>query len=149
MSQRRWIDVRDKPSVLWSFLGHFVGSAAVSFEGDLKNLALDTFPGATLMPTVALRRQSIDPILDFYILPISEQSIRFLKRSFDRSGIFDSSGALVHTQIAQDEQLVFGAYDNFHRDCVFALPPTPESLLVELKERGFVRNFSLDGSRSD
>jgi hypothetical protein len=147
MSQRWWIDVRDKPNVLWSFLGHFVGSAAVSFEGDLKNLALDTFPGATSMPTGALRRQSIDPILDFSVLPISEQSIRFLKRSFDRSGIFDNSGALIHTQIAQD-QLVFGAYDNFHRECVFALPPTPESLLVELKERGFVRNFWPDGSLS-
>jgi hypothetical protein len=48
---------------------------------------------------------------------------------------------IIHTQIEKDGRLAFGAYDNFHPDCVWAGPAVPRSLLQGLAERGIIRSF--------
>ena len=49
---------------------------------------------------------------------------------------------IIHVQIEKGGQLVFGAYDNFHADCVTvnndAIPP---SFLEGLKNKGVIRSY--------
>jgi hypothetical protein len=49
---------------------------------------------------------------------------------------------IIHTQIEKDGRLAFGAYDNFHADCVWVGDAVPRSLLERLKESGVVRSFA-------
>jgi hypothetical protein len=136
-----WLDTRDKPGLLWAFLHHFVGRATVCFEGNLGGLELELIPGAGTAETPILRRQTVRPVLDFVTFPITESSIHTLKRTLARPGLFKDCGPIIHVQIEHDGTLAFGAFDNFHRECVIANPPTPESLLQELKARGTLRDF--------
>ena len=42
---------------------------------------------------------------------------------------------MLRVQIEKEVQLVLGAYDNFHPDCIVPWPPqVPETLLEELEE---------------
>ena len=138
-----WIDARDKPGLLWAFLDHFPQDSRVSFEGDLANVRLSEVPGYSIEETPILQRNTLEPRLDFVSIPISVDSIHALKERLSRPGLFDAEGPIVHVQVENSGQLVLGAYDNFHRDCVVAYEPTPEWFLAQLRDAGVIRGFEL------
>jgi hypothetical protein len=82
-------------------------------------------------------------MLDFVTLPVTHEVIAALKGRLAQRDLFSQGGALVHVQIQWEGQLVFGAYDNFHRDCVSAWDPTPEALLEDLLRRGVIRSYGV------
>jgi hypothetical protein len=61
-------------------------------------------------------------VLDFFVLPVTDEIMLTLKRLLSGPGVFTDN--LIHVQLEQNGVLVLGAYDNFHRDCVVAYPPT-------------------------
>ena len=136
---RWWLDTRDKPGLLWAFLRHFVGVGRVSFEGGLQKLGILELPGATYDETDLLKRQTLSPRQDFVIVPIAPETIASLKRNLSAPGLF--SNALLHVQIEHQGQLVLGAYDHFHRECVVAYKPVPQSFLEELVSSGVLRSY--------
>lgn len=138
-----WISSRDKPSLLWSFLRNFESDSHISFEGDLQHLALAELPGASTSETPALRRQTLHPILDFVVVPVTAETAKALRERLSGPGLFRNRGALVHVQVEHAGHLVLGAYDNFHKDCVVAHEPTPESLLEQLKSSGVIRSYDV------
>ena len=138
-----WINTRDKPGLLWAFLRHFGSDSHVSFEGDLQQLALAELPGASISETPVLRRQTLEPTLDFVAIPVTAETVRALREHLSAPGLFQDGGALIHVQVEHAGHLVFGAYDNFHKDCVVAYEPTPESLLEQLKVSGVIRSYDV------
>jgi len=141
--QHWWIDTRDKPGLLWAFLQHFSDRGLVSFEGTLSAFGLLNIQGATPQGTVALARQTRFPVLDLVTVPVRPDSIRELKTRLSSRGVFHQRGPIIHVQIEHAGRLVLGAYDNFHRRCVVAYPPTPEELLERLRARGTIRSYSV------
>ena len=138
-----WIDTRDKPGLLWAFLDHFLKDSRVSFEGDLAKLRLSEVPGLSIEETPILQRNTLEPRLDFVSVPISADSVQALKKRLSQPGLFDAEGSIVHVQVENSGQLVLGAYDNFHKDCVVAYEPTPEWFLARLRDAGVIRGFEL------
>jgi hypothetical protein len=138
-----WIDTRDKPGLLWAFLHHFQNEANISFEGSLKHLVLAELPGASVSETSVLRRQTHDPILDFVAMPLTPETVGMLHERLSAPGLFQAGGGLIHVQVEHAGYLVLGAYDNFHKDCVVAYEPTPESLLAQLKASGVIRSYDV------
>lgn len=137
------IDTRDKPGLLWAILNHFSTDTRVSFEGNLEGVALTDVAGASTLETSVLCRQTRQPMLDFVIIPVTEEAIRLLRACISRSGLFQDGGAIVHVQVEHAGHLVLGAYDNFHKDCVVAYEPTPESLLKQLENNGVIRSYEI------
>jgi hypothetical protein len=118
---------------------HFEHESRVSCEGGIAVLTLAALPGASTSESLVLRRATLAPELEFVVVPVTIQTMSAL-RAISASGKFDE---LIHVQIEHAGQLVLGAYDNFHRDCVVAYEPTPESLLEDLKVRGVIRSYSV------
>jgi hypothetical protein len=128
---------------LWAFLRHFGSGSHISFEGELQQLALAELPAASTSETSVLRRQTLHPILDFVVLPVAEETTKALRERLSAPGVFHDGGVLIHVQVEHAGHLVLGAYDNFHKDCVVAYDPTPESLLEQLKVSGVIRSYDV------
>ncbi len=51
--------------------------------------------------------------------------------------------AIIHVQIEREGVLQLGSYDNFHRDCVVTGSGVGVALLLELKSKGVLRDFTV------
>lgn len=65
----------------------------------------------------SLRRQTSTPELDFLILPLSVATEHWIWDAVSKVDHLADDG-VIHTQIEKAGRLAFGAYDNFHSDCV-------------------------------
>ena len=119
----------------------YKGLAFASFEGSLSSLRLHEIPGATNCTIAALPRQSAAPILDFWVVPINEETISALKAALSHPGILGKDGVVEHTQLATEGRMIFSACDNFHKDCVRVSKRVPLSLLNELLHTGVLKRI--------
>ena len=137
----RSLDVRDCQGTLWAFYRRFDGEGLASFEGDLSLLQPAEIPGASSEETARLRRQTIEPRLDFIVIPITDQTVELLKRRLSSPGVMGNDGVVVHTQIESANELIFSACDNFHIDCTVVAASVPEEFLASLQSKGLIRSF--------
>lgn len=137
----RWIAVRDCQGFLWAMYAAYKGVAFASFEGRLSSLRLHEIAGASNCPTGTLVRETDSPTLDFWAIPINEETIKVLKARLSSSGMLGQDGAVVHTQLATEQQLIFSACDNFDEDCVRVSRIVPLPLLEELLHAGVLKRI--------
>jgi hypothetical protein len=149
----RVLHVHDCRATLWAICREFVGSGSISFEGDLNRFALEDLPGSSHDETVALKRQTQWPALDFVVLPITLHHLTALQSRIEEEDLLGWEGAITHVQVENDGQLALSACDNFHDDATVAFtPPVSEILLAQLKADGVLRavvtpNTSLERTR--
>ena len=141
MPQYRRLEVRDCQGTLWAFYGEYEGQSVASFEGDLADLKLEELPGALSQETNALRRQTIEPQLDFITVPINPDTVRDLKRRLATHGVLGRDGRVIHTQLAVGDDLLFIACDNFHDECTVASTTVPEQFLKVMQGHGLLRAY--------
>lgn len=137
----RWIGLRDCQGFLWAMYAAYEGLAFASFEGTLSTLLLHEIRGASNCTTALLTRQTCSPTLDFWVVPINEDTINTLKVKLSHSGILGKDGVVVHTQLATEQQRIFSACDNFHKDCVGVSTSVPLSLLEEMLRTGVLKRI--------
>ena len=137
---------RDKPGLLIAMMRALAGNALISFEVDLSPCQLWTIPGASAEETGSLRRNTLVPRQDFVVLPLEADTIRPILAEIIPEGraVHD----VVHVQIAKNGRLAFGAYDNFHPECIVAWSAVPKALLEELQAKGVLRSFKLAPAES-
>src|SRR5262245_5380380 len=111
MSERWWLDVRDKPGTLWAICDEFAGRGEISLEGDLGRFDLTSIPGSVVGERGLLRRATESPKLDFVVLPLTDETITRLKTALTGSKVFGRHGAVIHVQLESAGSLVFAAYD--------------------------------------
>jgi hypothetical protein len=130
--------VQDERRLLLALMEELAGGAHVSFEGDLQGLTLSSIPGASGEPTVALKRNTLWPKQDFVVVP--------LEPSMGQKIIAAIGGtvprAIIHVQIEKDGQLQFGAYDNFHPQCIFFGTGVKEAVLESLVSQSIIRPYA-------
>ena len=141
MSVRWWLDVRDKAGTLWAICAEFVERGEISFEGNLSRFALTSIPGSTTEERGLLKRATKSPRLDFVVVPLTKQTMAHLKVALAGANVFGWQGDLIHVQLQSSGQLVFAAYDNFHKDCVVAQDPISVGFLQALAKRGLLRSY--------
>lgn len=132
---------RNKPALLWAVLEHFLNQARVSLEGDLGQFDLLACSGASSDETHEIHRHTKSPKLDFVVLPVTVDQLVTLKHRLGGAGVFGVGGRLVHVQVEFQGKLVFGGYDNFHKECVVAYPPLGVTFLEQLKVKGILRSY--------
>ena len=138
IDERYWIDVRDKPAFLRRIMIALASDAEISFEGDLKSFA---FPAELTdeSESDSLRRATISPEMDFVRCPLNPATVTPILNTLGTGAELVSD--IIHIQISVSGRLEFGAYDQFHRDCVVVGAGVPTDLLSELTERGIIRSF--------
>jgi len=132
------LEARDKPGLLTAVMRLLAGDdARISFEGDLSRCGLDGVPGTSTEETPALKRATLYPRQDFIVLGLTNDSIRtVLARVLATGGI---AKRVVHIQIEKQGTLQFGAYDNFHPECIIAGPAIPKKALDDLLSEGILK----------
>ena len=136
----QWIDVKDKPGLLLAMMKLFKNNSYISFEGDLSRLSFVNIFNSSEEETDVLKRQTIDPILDFVIVPLTEITVEKIWKELIQNDHLVHEG-IIHVQIESNGKLVFGGYDNFHRDCTVAYEGVPIELLDGLVENGVIRGY--------
>jgi hypothetical protein len=118
----------------------FCGDAHISFEGDLSTCDLGEIRDVSFEPTAILPRNTIWPQQDYVIVSLEVNTKDILaKRTFPKIGLRKK---VLHVMIEKEGKLVFGAYDNFHLDCV-GISDVDEVLLESLIEKKIIRQYEL------
>jgi hypothetical protein len=149
LSNYYWLVARDKPGLFVAMLRALVGDAAyVSFEGDLSRCTeLFSLFGATSQESDTLKRKTVYPLQDFVIVPMESASIHsILEIVLPEARIVHD---IIHVQIEKDGRLAFGAYDNFHKDCIVAWSELPLDLLADLRTSGVLRSYEFAPLHND
>ena len=98
-------------------IGLLEDQANLSLEGDLSSLEKINIEVSTDKETPVLKRQTIWPKFDFAIIEINENNKeRIINHLFPQIGL---KNKVFHVQIEKDGELILGAYDNFHPECVW------------------------------
>jgi hypothetical protein len=139
--RRFWLIARDKPGLLIAVMRTLVGNAHISFEGDLASCQLAHISGASGDETELLKRATIYPLQDFIVCPLEPETINLILAESLPAGRVVRD--VIHVQIEKAGRLAFGAYDNFHPECICASAPITEELLDRLVANGILRSFEL------
>jgi hypothetical protein len=139
---------RDKPGLLWGVLNQVDGlNAHLALEGYLGVTTLLNRPDADLNETALLKRQGYAiPPTDFVVFPVSPGLVKQLKMEINARGrfgerAFSNDYWLDHAQLEVEGTLLFGGYDGFHRECVYAWSPLTETFLQGLVRNGVLVSY--------
>jgi hypothetical protein len=138
MNPRYWLNARDKPALFVAIARALVGNAYISFEGDLSSCTLDQIRGASALESEKLKRNTVSPVQDFVIVPLEADTIAPILANVLPSGRIVHQ--IEHIQILKDGDRQFGAYDNFHPECVVCGDAVPFRLLDHLLAIGVLRS---------
>jgi hypothetical protein len=122
-------------AVLEAFSG--CESAKVSFEGDLEFMHEGGI-GGSVAETRSLRRQTIEPLRDFVVVPLSQHNLDILVSLCGRIGV---RTRVHHVQIEASGVLVFGAYDNFDPSGVWVTTRFSETTLMRLQRDQVIESY--------
>lgn len=115
------------------------GHAHIAFEGDLSQCDFTALPHIAEGTVEGMTRASPCTHLDFVILPLETYTIRpILDQVLPKARVVHE---IIHIQIVKHGRPVFGAYDNFHPECILCEPDVPVSLLEDLYRRGILRAY--------
>ena len=118
------------------------GNAEISFEGDLSALGLLGLPDASTGETASLKRNTQWPKCDLVVLPLTASTV---------PGIIKALGGtiprrILHIQIAKDEKLEFGAYDNFHPESLYVGASLSQTFMNSLISEGMLERKQMQES---
>jgi hypothetical protein len=136
--------VRKKGQLLLALMEELEGNAHVSFEGNLRSLLLLTYPGASSEPTDVLNRNTRWPIQDFVVAPLELSSSKKIYAAL--GGVVPRT--VLHVQIEKNGVLQFGAYDDFHPECIFFGSAVTSQVLESLVSNDILQPLIGSGARS-
>jgi hypothetical protein len=135
------LDTRDRPRLLTAMMRTLAGEdCKISFEGALSQTELAQIEGVAYGETGVLKRATLQPRLDFLILPLTQQKLSAIENAINSKIAFGHSG-IVHVQIERNGKIAFAAYDSFHRECVIAYSAVSIGLLQKLTETRVLRSY--------
>jgi hypothetical protein len=141
MEERFLLDTRDRPRLLLAMMDTLAAQdGRISFEGCLSQTELAKIKGVTDQEDGVLKRATLQPKLDFLVLPLTAESLSAIKRALISKIAFGQRG-IIHVQIERGGKMAFAAYDSFHRECVVAYSAVSSTLLDELTKTRVLRTY--------
>jgi hypothetical protein len=126
---------RGRSRILHRYRPGAFSHAHISFEGYLSDCGAQIAGAATA--ETELQAQDYLPTLDFVVLPLEPDTIKaILDHVLPDTCLLTG---IVHIEIEKDQQIEFGAYDNF--DTVFCGPAVPRDLLDGMLVAGVLRSI--------
>jgi len=135
------LDTRDRPGLLFAMMQALVADdCRISFEGRLSQTGLVQLQGVTEDEDAVLKRATLQPKLDFFVLPLTPESLPAITKVITSKIAFGERG-IIHVQIVRAGKIAFAAYDGFDRESVVAYSAVPTSLLDQLTETRILRAY--------
>jgi hypothetical protein len=135
------LETRDRPRLLVAMMRTLAASEGrISFEGKLAQSELTKMAGVAYEEAGVLKRATLQPKLDFLILPLTPKSVSALEKAVI-SKIAFGHGGIIHVQIERNGKIAFAAYDNFDPECVVAYSDVSPELLDELTKARVLRSY--------
>jgi hypothetical protein len=135
---------QDKAMLLRQMLVALAGpDALVSIEGYSLPEVFSHLAGVQQDETAVLKRNTLLPRLEFFILPLREESLPMIIEELTSTEALDDERGFIHIQIQKAGQLAFGAYDNIHPECTAAFPPVGRELLETLVSSGAITSYAV------
>jgi hypothetical protein len=148
MAKIHQLDTRDKPRLLFAMMQALAGeNSSLSLEGNLSHTELVRFEGVSHEESGALKRGTLQPRLDFLILPLTLQNVEGIEKAIHSKVGFKGANGIIHAQIEVNGKIQFAAYDNFHRDTVIVGGDVPTDLLDELVQLRILRGYEVSEPR--
>jgi len=142
------LDTRDRPQLLFAMMRALAGeSGRLSLEGNLTQSELARVEGVSFEESGALKRGTLQPRLDFLILPLAPENVEEIEKAIRSKLGFKGANGIIHAQIEINGKIAFAAYDNFHRDMVVVDADFPSTLLDELVTLKILRGYHLAENR--
>ena len=135
--KKSWL-VRDKRRLLLAMMEELAGDAHISFEGDLRGLALSSMPFASEEMTAALKRNTLWPKQDFIVVPLEPPMTKTIISAIGGT----VPGTIIHIQIEKGGSLQFAAYDNFHPQCIFFGSVVKQGVVESLVSEGIISSYT-------
>lgn len=137
------LDTRDRPGLLFAMLRTFASDLSrIAFEGNLAATELYRLEGASYDETEILKRATITPRFDFVVLPLLLSRVPQIQKVIQSKIALGGNRGIVHVQIEVNGELVFGAYDNFHRDTVVVNGTIQTAVLDDLVTNRTLRSYA-------
>jgi hypothetical protein len=114
----------------------------IAFEGNLASTELFRLVGGSYEDTGLLKRATDEPQLDFVVLPLTPSRVPEIENAIRSKVAFSGYNGIIHVQIESGGEIVFGAYDNFGRDCVVVNAVVDTSILDDLVKTRILRGYS-------
>jgi|ERR1035438_2289341 hypothetical protein len=131
--------VCNKNRLLLAMMKELAGDARISFEGDAKILGLAGLPGASQMENTVLKRNTLWPKQEFIVVPLEPSTIPAIVIGI--GGTIPRS--ILHIQIEKNGRIEFGAYDNFHPECIVFGSAISEAFIDALTSEGILKPIKL------
>lgn len=143
VSNRYSLDTRDRPGLLFAMMRMFASEQSrIAFEGNLASTDLFRLAGGCHEETGTLKRATIAPQLDFVVLPLVPSLVPEIEKAVRSKVAFSAYKGIIHVQIESSGEIVFGAYDNFGRDCVFVNAIANTSILDDLVKARILKGYT-------
>ena len=137
------LDTRDKPNLLFAMMRTFASEqSSIAFEGNLASSELFKLEGGSHDEVGVLRRATTAPQLDFLILPLLPTRVAEIEKAIRSKIAFSGYKGVIHVQIAVNDEIVFGAYDNFGRESVVVYGAISPDVLDDLVKVQTLRSYS-------
>ena len=135
------LDTRDRPRLLLAMMHALAADdGRISFEGKLSETELAQMAGTACEEDGVLKRATLQPKLDFLVLPLTPKNLSPLERVIVSKVAF-GNGGIIHVQIERHGRMAFAAYDNFDRDCLVAYSDVSPAVLDELIKTRVLRSY--------
>jgi hypothetical protein len=115
----------------------------VSIEGDLSHHLFPPELGPQFQPSTMLRRNTVWPVQDFVILPLTPSTARRTVRALLPGGHLPRN--VLHLLIARHDELLFISNDRFEKGAVFVSSLFPRLLLDILVTNGTLWSYVATG----
>jgi len=149
MTNAYGLDTRDRPGLLFAMMRTFASDRSrIAFEGNLATTELYGLEIASYDETDALKRATTAPRLLFVVLPLDLVRVPEIQNAIRSKITFGGSKGIIHVQIESAGELVFGAYDNFHRDSVVVNGTNETAVLDDLVKTRILRGYAPASKRA-
>ncbi len=110
------LDIKKAEEFIIELVLNLPNNSLISFEGEMSAFRKPNLV-TTIEKTQNIRRNTIAPILDFWIFRLNNETKNYLINDFVNSiGIRDN---VIHISVEHDAKLTFNSNDNFHPEAVF------------------------------
>lgn len=135
------LDTRDRPGLLFAMMQALAADdCRISLEGRLSQTGLAQLEGVTNDEDAVLRRATLQPKLDFFVLQLTPKSLPTITKAIASKIAFGERG-IIHVQMVRAEKMAFAAYDGFDRESVVAYSAVSRELLDELTRMRILRSY--------
>ncbi len=136
------IEINKKDQAIKEIMEYYSSeSSLISIEGYELIKLFEHFEGCDISETDVLPRQTTWPKLNYYILPLTNESVPNIFNEIQSKELLHFEEGIIHIQISQNNKRVFYGCDNLHPQCTVVTGEINQEFLDKLLNEGVLSDY--------